>query len=186
MTRDDDTGLWSEGITITVPTITPSATYGSSSVTVSKIDRVVKSVTQNDLLLYAYDSVNNWLFDLARYAPSETSPSYLRYQIRTGPWNYSVCQSSSTCLNSIVALVKLQPIPIAVASDLVIIDNRRALLNAIRALKAEEAGNVDQAQAHWMQAIETLNRSLENDSPDFQFASKNNVYGGRTFANRMF
>lgn len=185
MTQNND-GTWSEGITITVPTISPGTPYGSSAVTVSKIDRVVKSVTQNDLLLYAYDSVNNWLFDLARWAPSETSPSYLRYQISTGPWNYSTCQSSSTCLNSIVALVKLQPIPVKVASDLVIIDNRRALLNAIRALKAEEAGNIDQAQANWQVAIESMNRSLENDSPDFQFAAKNNVYGGRTFANRMF
>lgn len=184
MTRNSD-GTWSDGITITVPEISVSTPYGSSDVTVSRIDRVVKSVTQNDLIMYAYDSENDWLFDLARYQPSETNPSYVRYQIATGgPWTRATAESA--CMASIVALVKLQPIPIKVASDLVIIDNRRALLNAIRALKAEEGGNQDVAQGFWQMAIETMNRSLEDASPDFTFAAKNNVYGGRTFANRMF
>ncbi len=85
-----------------------------------------------------------------------------------------------------MALVKLQPIPIAVASDLVIIDNRRALLNAIRALKYEEGGNVDMAQAAWQMAIETMNRSLENESPDMAMSARNNVFAGRTFVNQSF
>lgn len=177
MTHNDD-GTWTDGITITV-----ALPYGSSAVTVSKIDRVVKQVTQNRLRLYAYDSVNDWLYDLATYDAWETNPSYLRYQIYTGAWNYGSC---STCQTAIVALVKLKQIPVRVSTDLILIDNVRALLNGIRAAKSEAAGAIDQSQGQWQCAIESLNRSLENSNPDQQFSAKNNVYGGRTFANRMF
>lgn len=186
MTQNGD-GTWSEGIVITVPTITPGTPYGSSAVTVSKIDRVVKSETQNDLLIYAYDSVNNWLFDIARYGPTETNPSYQRYRLNAGgPWNFQTCQASSTCQQSIVALVKLRNLPVRVANDIVYISNKRALLNAIRALKSEEAGNIDQAQAQWQVSIESLNRELENSSPDMEFSARNNIYGGRMMGQKAF
>lgn len=187
MTRDATTQEWSEGITITVPTITPSVTYGSSAVTVSRIDRIVKSETQNDLLIYAYDSVNDWLYDLARYAPTETNPSYQRYQMNTGGlWNYQTCRAASTCKQSIVALVKLRNLPVRTANDLIYISNKRALLNAIRALKTEAGENVDQAQAQWAIAIEALNRQLENASPDAEMSVRNNIYGGRVMTQKAF
>jgi hypothetical protein len=185
MTRDTATGLWSDGITITVPEITPDTPYGSSSVKVREIHRVVKSVTQNNLRLYAYDSVNDWLLDLAVYEPSETSPSYVRYTLNTcGPRTYASCSSDSGCLRTIVALVKLKPVPVRVSSDWVIIDNEEALLNAIRALKSAAANSVDLAQAQKTVAIEELNRSLEDASPDAQMAVRNNVFAGKTFQNQ--
>lgn len=177
-THNDD-GTWTDGITIEV-----ESPYGSSDTVVTKIDRVVKEVTQSRLRLYAYDSVNDWLFDLAVYDAWETNPSYMRYQIQTGvPWNYSTC---STCQQAIVALVKLKQIPVRVSTDLILIGNMRALLNGIRAAKSEAAGAIDQSQAQWQVAIETMNRSLENANPDAQFSARNLVYGGRTFVQKMF
>ena len=178
MTHNSD-GTWTEGITITV-----GNPYGSSSTVVTKIDRVVKPVTQNALRLYAYDSVNNWPYDLAVWAPWETNPSYLRYQIDAGcAWNFQTC---STCNKSIVALVKLKQVPIKLPTDLVLIDNMRSLLNTLRALKSEAANNIPQAQGQLQVAVEGLNRSLENDAPDYQMSVKNNIYGGRIMTNRAF
>lgn len=185
-TRNSD-GTWSLGITITVPTITTDTPYGSSSTPVSRIDRVVKSETNCNLRLYAYDPTNDWMYDLAIYEPSETNPSYLRYQLDgRSEWNYQICSSSSTCLQTVIALVKLANLPIQVATDLVIIDNKRALLCAIRALKAEEAGNYAQSKIEWGAAIESLNRQLEDYSPEYQFAAQDNVLAGRQYSNRMF
>jgi hypothetical protein len=184
MTRTD--GVWSEGITLTIPA---NGGYASSSTPVSKIERVVKSVTQNKLNLFAYDATNDVLYDLASYEPSETSPNYLRYQLQGGvpATNTSDCAGSNcSCQTTIIALVKLQQVPLAVSNDLVVIDNRHALLNAIRALKSEEAGNYPQALTQWKVAVESLNRDAENSSPDFQFSAKSLVFGGRQLTNRQF
>ncbi len=169
-------GVWRDGVTITV-----ANPFGSTSVFVNKIDRVVKSVTQCKLNMYAYDAERDVLWDLASYDPSETSPDYLRYQL-SGGWSPSGC--SGSCNQSIIALVKLQNLPIKVATDLVIINNRRALLQGIRAMKVEQSNG--DATKLWLSGIESLNRGLENSSPDSDFAAQDGVFGGRTLSNRMF
>ncbi len=158
--------------------------WGSTTTTVSSIDRVVVSATQGLKRLYAYDSNQNALYDLAVYDPSETSPSYLRYRLTGGDRNHGNCQSS--CLETVLALVKLNPIPVASPTDLVIINNRGALLDAIRAMKREDASDSMGAKQFWASAIEKLNRQLEDFAPDDQLASENNVLGGRTFSNQAF
>ncbi len=182
MTRTN--GVWSEGITLTIPA---NGGYASSEIPVSRIDRIVKSITQNKLNMFAYDATNDVLFDLAAYEPSETNPNYLRYRLEggDGPFVSGNCTTATNCSRSIVALVKLQPIPIKVPSDLVLINNRKALLNGVRAMKSEEAGNIQQAQLQWRVAIETMQRSLEDAEPDRQIAIRDNVFGGITFSNQI-
>ncbi len=158
--------------------------FGSSSTFISRIDRVVKSVTQGPLNLFAYDSVNNVLWDLAQYEPSETNPSYLRYQL-TGGNQQSSC-AASTCLETIIAMVKLQHIPVSVPSDLVLIDNMAALKFAFMAQKEESAKHYSDARVLWQEAIDELNRQLEDDVPDCQLAVRNNVFAGRSFGQKMF
>lgn len=182
MTRTGE--VWTEGIVLTIPA---GGAYASSEIPVSRIDRVVKSVTQNKLNLFAYDATNDVLFDLAAYEPSETNPSYLRYRLDGGDsstWN-NCSTTANNCSRTIVALVKLQKVPIRVATDLVLINNRKALLNGVRAMKSEEAGNIPQAQLQWKVAIETLNRSLEDSEPDQQISIQNNIFGGRTMTNQL-
>lgn len=170
-------GAWSLGVTLTV-----AQPFTSSTMTVSRIDRVVKSATQGNLILYAYDSVQDALFDLAVYEPSETNPSYLRYKLAGGRE-----QCGSGCKESVIALVKLANLPIANPTDLVIINNRGALLDAVRAIKREDANDSAGARQLWGSAIEKLNRQLENDSPDDQFSAANNTWGdGRCFTNQCF
>lgn len=171
--------------------ITLALPFGSSSVFVSSIDRVVKPITQGKVNMFAYDAVQDAMLDLAAYDASETNPDYLRYSVeglKGSPTPFVGQPCASNCLQSVVALVKLKPIPVAVSSDLVIIDDRRALLNAIRALKAEDSNNPTTAIPFWKAAIEGLNRNLENESPDDQMAVSNNILGSqnRTWRNRCF
>jgi len=178
---DNGDGTYSQGITITA-----ALQFGSSSnpFFVSRIDRVVKSVTQSNLPMYAYDTVNNVLFDLAMYEPSETNPQYERYKL-DGRWNMGL-PSNGQCLESVIALVKLRFIPVSVPMDMIPLNNRGAIKLGIRAWKREDAGDIEGARAWWTSAIETLNRNLEDSQPDDELAVQNNVIGDRMFSNRCF
>lgn len=165
---DNGDGTWSQGVTLTWQ---PTLGYGTTNTFISRIDRVVKPVTQANNNLFAYDANQNGLFDLAVYEPSEVNPSYLRYQIE----DQVPRANCGDCSKSVIALVKLLNLPLSAPTDWVIIDNKRALLLAIRALKLEEA--LGDATKLWQSAIETLNRSSENNSPDDQFAVANEPFG---------
>ncbi len=181
LTTNNGDGTWSPGVTLT-----GALPFASTNLFVSSIERVVKSPTQGQVRLYAYDATRDALWDLAVYAPSETNPSYLRYRLAGGerPGNGAPCNSG--CSQTIIALVKLNPVPVQSPTDLVIINNRGALLDALRALKREDANDEAGARLLWAGAVEKLNRQLENDFPDEQFAARNNVFAGRTLRNRMF
>lgn len=168
-------GTWSDGWAITL-----ADPYGTTTDYVRRIDRVVKDVTQGQVLLYAHNVSADVLEDLARYDPGETSPSYARYQL------YTQHCGSGGCVRSVVALVKLQFIPVKFDTDLVIIDNIDAIKQMIQCIKLEEAGELAEAKGFQTAAIMELNRQLEDASPDDQFAAVNNVFGGRTFRNRAF
>lgn len=174
-------GTYSQGITLTA-----ALPFGSSGnpFFVSKIDRVVKSVTQSNLLMYAYDTVNNVLFDLAVYEPSEINPQYERYRL-DGRWNVGF-PLNGACLESIIALVKLKFIPVSVPSDLIPLNSRGAIKLGIKAWKSEDAGDLAGADAWWARAVEMLNRNSEDENPDSELTVQNFVVGNRMFSNRMF
>ena len=172
-------GTWSDGVTITAATQSDGL-YGSTSTFVSRIDRVVKSKTQSTARLFAYDSVQHVLFDLAVYEPSETVPSYLRYQLDGG-------RPGPTCQESVIALVKLKFLPVSSPTDgLIFLEGAQgALLHGFRAVKREEAGDTQGATSFWKLAVEELNRGLEDQDPEGPVAV-NNVFAGRSFSNHLF
>lgn len=179
---DNGDGTWSDGITITV-----AIPFGSTGnpYFVSRIDRVVKSRTQGNLTMFAYDTANNVLWDLAVYEPSETNPSYLRYHL-DGRWNAGNPASCGGCLETIIALVKLKFIPVSSPTDLIPIESRAAIKLGLLALRREMAEDIAGADQWWARAIETLNRNLENENPDSELPVQNNVFGDRTFRNQCF
>ena len=169
-------GTWSDGVTIT-----SQMPFGSTSTFVSRIDRVVCSKTQSTKRLYAYDSVQNVLYDLAVYEPSETVPSYLRYQLDGG-------RPGPTCCETVIALVKLKFLPVSAPTDgLIFLEGAQgALLHGFRAVKREEAGDYQGAGLAWKAAVEELNRGIEDQDPDGPVAV-NNIFGaGRAFSNHLF
>lgn len=162
---DNGDGTYSDGVVITL-----GNPYGTTSVLVQKGSiRVVKEATQGDVRLYAYDPVTATMLDLALYAPSETNPSYARYQLSAG----CNCGTSS----GVLALVKLAFIPVVNDNDLVLIGNMRALKYAIQSIKADEAGDVEKARARLVQAVNELNVQSRNHNPDSQISINLKPFG---------
>ena len=183
---DNGDGTWSDGVIITIGSSGMNPNYGSTSVYVRRIDRVVKDVTQGQVLLYAYDATNNVLEDLAIFDPGETSPSYARYQVNI---NHPLIGTASGCcggLHTVVALVKLQFIPAKYDTDLVLIDNLDALKYAVQSIRAQEAGDLRLAKGYEAAAVQELNRELEDAYPDDTFSATNSVFGGLTFGQKCF
>lgn len=148
LTHEDEIGNWVEGkiITFTTP-------WASTDTYVRRIDRVLKDPTQGVIDVYAYDVAKDKLEDIAHYEPSETNPSYSKYQLHAGCCNN---------LKSIVALVKLRFIPVQVDTDLVLIENLDALADMMQSLKYKKAGDKQSAQEYEASAIRELNLQLWN------------------------
>lgn len=155
-------GTWTEGVKITM-----AIPFGSTSVFVNRVDRVSKEITQLDVHLYAYDSVNNVLEDMAVYEPGETNPDYERSQLRSGCAGSCGTTGIVSCATSqsVIALVKLKFIPASVGTDLVLIQNLDALKLMVQAIKFSEAGDRTSAQAYEADAIRELNLELRDESP---------------------
>lgn len=172
----------SQGITITaaMPFGTTSNTYF-----VSRIDRVVKEVTQANIQMFAYDTVKAQLWDLAVYEPTEENPSYQRYRL-DGRWNMGVLNCGSNCLETVMALVKVRFISCVAPTDLIPIDNEGAIKLAMMSLKKEDEGDMATSRNLLERAIEELNRELEDSEPDSELVVNNNVFGRRTLFNQQF
>jgi hypothetical protein len=153
---------------------------------INSIQRVVKGVSQGNIMLYGFNQAQQALYDLACYEPSEINPSYVRYKL-DGHWPNN---GGSTCCGhqTVVALVKLKFIPVTLPTDgLIFLDGAEGALYAgLRALKREQSGDGAGAKGYWAQAIEELNRQLEDYNPQENFPAQNNVLGVHTFSNRTF
>ena len=161
-------GTWSEGVQITL-----SVPYGTTSVFVRRVDRVLKDVTQNEVRCYAYDTVNDVLEDLAIYEPGETNPAYERSRLLAN----CACGSCGT-LMSVTALVKLKFIPAVVGTDLVLIQNLEALKLMCQSIKFAESGDRRNALAYEADAIRELNLELNDDSPLSEIPVTMNPFSG--------
>lgn len=182
-------------------TITLANPFGSTMVTVRSIDYVLKDLTQCPVDLYAYNPAtdtgvapNLGLEDLAHYDPSELRPSFQRTRLGgmngfgTGCGQSNMGQQSICCgrKQPMLALVKLKHIDALVPTDLLVIDNIDAFVLEVQATKLREAGDFVGMKHFQAEAISELNRQLEDDSPDDQFSSINNVFGGASFSQQCF
>ena len=166
-------GTWSDGVVITL-----AAPYGSTSVYVRRIDRVLKDKTQGEVFVYAYYAAEDKLENIATYEPGETNPSLTKYHL-----NASCCGSSTasgTCgdIKSIIALVKLRYVPVEFDNDVVLIENLDALKLMILSLRAEEAGNRRDKNGFESDAIRELNLQLRDDMPEDQTPVDLGEFGG--------
>ena len=179
-------GTWSDGITIILGSSGMNPNFGSTSVYVRRIDRVVKPATQCQVMLYAYNATTNALFDLAVYDPGELTPTYARYQLSLPNAHLGGTVGCCGPVHSVVALVKLRFIPAQYDTDLVLIDNLDAIKYEVQSVRAQEAGDLQTAKGYETAAIQELNRQLEDEYPDDTFSTVDNVFAGETFSNHCF
>jgi hypothetical protein len=167
----DSNGDWVQGITLTA-----AIPFVSTTQDIQAIDRVQREVTQLHQMLYEYDTVNDTLRDLADYYPGETDPWYSRSKL-VG----RCCQNSCNGLTSIVAMVKLQFLPVVGDDDLVMISNVPALKFMFKAIRSEEQGDINAGFQWETKAIKELNAELNDANPPQTTPVAYEPFAGRSF-----
>jgi len=170
--RKDELGNFVEGKVITL-----AKPFASTDVYVRHIDRVLKDKTQCPVDVYGYNATTDVLENVAHYEPSETNPAYAKYQLHTG------CCGN---LKSVVALVKLQFVPVEVDTDLVLIENLDALADYMQSLRYRKAGDTNAANDFEASAIRELNLDLHNRDDESGVTVQNDVFGGIYTGPRVF
>lgn len=175
--HQDSDGNWCEGSVITL-----AAPYGQTlDVIRSGSIRVLKDETQGEVRLYAQDYNTATLTDLAVYAPTETTPNYARYRLHGGRhcWNANDADTGDRCYG-VLALVKVEFIPVKHDSDIVLIDNIQALKFAVQSIKYSEAGDVGNAELFMGKAVRELNLELRNEMSDSSIPVVFKAFGSAT------
>ena len=174
-------GTWSDGITITV-----ALPYAQSTVLVRRIDRVIKSVSQGNIMLFAFNTATSTLEDIATYEPSEINPSFQKFQL-----NIPKCQPGGnvqldSCPSDvpILALVKLKYIPAVADTDLVFVPPD-AIKDFYQSLRFKEEGDIASANEYEKSAIRELNLALDelmswDDAMPVTNEPFNGVWAGQT------
>ena len=161
-------GTYKDGMVITL-----QAPFGQSPLVVQAGSiRVVKDETQGDVRLYTQDFNTGALLDIANYAPDETEPNYPRYKLHAG-FRTNECNSFG-----VLALVKLEFIPVRTDTDVVLIDNIQAMKFACQSIKKSEAGDFEGAEIYMQKAVHELNMTLQNETTDDQISFKNETFSG--------
>lgn len=186
ITQDPVTGIITQGQLLTI-----ASPFGSTSTFVRSISYVVRDPTTMIVDVYAYNATTNLLEDIAHYEPTETTPTYSRYKLNV---NWPVASANATTFipnccgvsRGVVMMVKLRWIPAVNPYDLVMVPCIDALKVMIKAIQEEEKGNRDARMGYEKDAIEILNRELEINVPDDQFAFANNSLGPGVLSNQCF
>lgn len=184
VTLNTTTGAITQGALLTI-----ASPFGSTASFVRRIDYIVRDPTTMMTDVYAYNSVTNLLEDIAHYEPSETTPTYTRYRLNI-PW--PACGSGTVQPNccgtkrGVVMLVKLRWIEAQQPNDLVLVPDVDALKLMIMSIVAEDSRDRNSARAFEKDAIEVLNRTLEDNSPDDIFSVSNESLGPGVRSNSCF
>jgi hypothetical protein len=188
ITQDPVTGTITQGALITLDT-----PFGSTASFVRSIDYVTRETTTCPVDVYAYNASTDLLEDVAHYQPSETTPTYARYKLNVSwPQTAQGCSTSAvqanccTARRGVVIMAKLRFIDAATDDDLVLVPCVDALKLMIMAINREDAYDRQGARDLERDAIEVMNRELENNSPDDQFSAGVNTLGPDVWTNRCF
>jgi hypothetical protein len=148
-------GVYRNGLVVTLDS--PSVT---TSIKFSKIERILKDITDSRVWLYQVDNDDpTIIYDCGLYDSSETSPDYIRHRIHGA----TMCGH-----NSLVALVKLSFIPVVSDDDVVLIENQDALCYMVQSIRNKEKGDLRNAMDYERLAFRELNYELRDKFPDMQ------------------
>lgn len=152
-------GAWVAGISLT-----SQNPFAQTTILVTDISSVVREATEGMSYLLAYNSTSGVLRNLATYQPNETNPQYRKYRVNNIGALPCHTDSNGIKYRTLECLVKLEFIPVEVATDFLLIDDFDALALGIQAIKREEAGDDQGAENKWMAAIREMNYADRNKS----------------------
>jgi hypothetical protein len=159
-------GSWQHGLTLKA-----ASPMVSTSVLVTQIESIIKQPTQADTTLYEYDAATNTRRLLCLMGPNDTHPRFRRSCIVNfnSRWGCQPASTSTTAVyHSLEALVKLEFIPVVNSWDFLLVDDLDALTFAVQAIKAEEANDVQTANAMFARAISELNMKDRDKDPTWE------------------
>lgn len=164
----DESGAWIPGIVLTLQT-----PYAESEGYVSTIDRVDKEVTEKPVTLWAYNTTDSVLEDLATYDPQETLPSFIRYELQI-----PCCKDDdgNERNRAFSALVKLRYIPVEFDSDYIPL-TMPALKLMLQSIRNEEGGDFQAAEECLRRAVRELNNIVADRNPGNQVSVNSNSVG---------
>lgn len=165
----DATGAWVPGLVLTL-----QAPYAETEGYVSHISRVVRDVTEKPVSLYAYNTTDSLLEDLAIYDPGDTEPSFMRYQLQLP--GRCVNDDGTEAYRQMTALVKLRYIPVEFDTDLIPL-TMPALKLLIQGIRAEESGDLDSSEGYIAKAVRELNHVVQDRNPGKQISVNANPVG---------
>ena len=145
-------------------TLTMQLPYAETPTFVRRIDRVIKDETLMGVSLFAWNAAQSQLEPVATYDASETDPSYAKSNLHL-PCGLN---GGNMTTKPVVALVKLEFIPVKAGTDIVLINNVGALKLGTMALKYENSGEIDTAEKYWNRAVAEMNFQLKDAIPDEQ------------------
>lgn len=175
-------GVWEDGITITaqqaggnsLPAMTPAESL------ISEITHVVKDATSGMSYLYEYGEDANAVFALrmlGAYEPNETNPMYRRMKLKNINSIPAKTDEYGRTVRSIDLMVKLRHTKLVNDYDFLLVDDFDALRYGVQALRADEAGNPELAEAFWTKAIRELNFGDRSKTPGQNISVRVRVTG---------
>lgn len=151
--------------------------FTQTTETFNAITGIQKDVTAGFIQIFAVDPTTGAQTLLLIMEPGEKVAGYRRYYFNNLPCN--CCSNPSIGVQDlwITAIVKLEPIPVAVDTDYLLIQNMEAIIEECQAVRFATMDNpnaLQMSQAHHIMAIRFLNGELTHyygkDKPAVNFA----------------
>lgn len=155
-------GAYIDGEEITIPT-NAAGLYQEGVSTVQKhgLIRIIKPVTNGDVLLYEEDTSTGSLKHLGTYQPRETRPVYRRSLV-PGLTNLASNNDGTCEYISVSVMGKMRHIPVVDDNDFLIISHPEAIRLACQAIYKEENDNAKEAVNFMLLAEKQLQDQLDH------------------------
>lgn len=167
-TEDNGQNVKGEFVTIATP-------FADSVYRFNSITGIQKDVTLGDIQIFEVDPTTGDENLLHTMQPSETTAWYRRYYINNLPIN--CCGNGDEEDVTVTAIAKLEPIPVMVDTDYLLIQNLEAIIEECIAVRMSEMDNRDAqelATIHHVNAIRMLNSEITHylgkQNPSVNFA----------------
>lgn len=132
-----------------------------------------KPITKSYLKVFAVDNATGVETQIATWGPSETNPSYRRSALVHLPTACNVadvgdgCSAGLTNCSNVVAesVVRLEPLPLVVDSDWLLIGNLAAMKGAMKAIQKEDNNDYTSANIEMAGAVQRLKEEQAKFEP---------------------
>jgi hypothetical protein len=156
-------GTWQDGEYVDIDNAAP-ATSTSIFAVPGPVEVQLPTGLRDRVRLYSYDPATTDEVLIATYDPDETVPSYRRSLVG-GLDNCDTCAGTSDCEDlRIIAMCRMEHIPVNVDTDCLIIQNLEALTHQCQALRYQKMDSPSAARKadwHEAKAIVSLEKELE-------------------------